>query len=232
LSLRSGISIAADNPAFSPDGWWFAVSDSDGTVSLLDGRPASPETAMEREAIGLLEFVFAKPLCKNDVAEYVRNSATIRPEARQLALTLVDRYREQTDPARYHQACWAILRQPYLNSIQYHFALLQAQTARRLDPTEPKHVLALGMAQFRAGRNEAALTTLTEAVKMYPTSASALTFLAMAQHKVGQVEQAQTTLTKLREVVADTPPADAEDARAFLREAEKSMQPHSPDRGR
>ena len=106
---------------------------------------------MEREALGLLEYLFARPLCQADVLEYVRTAPALRPPARQLALTLVERYREETDPERFHRSSWAVVRQPYLNAFQYRFALRQAETARRLAADPGKYMTALGAAHYRTG---------------------------------------------------------------------------------
>jgi WD40 repeat protein len=91
LLLRGHFS-AAQGVAFSPDGHRLATGDNTGKGKLWDARPWTPDAAIEREALGLLDFLFAKPLPKADVIAYLRNAPTIRPQARQLALSLADRY--------------------------------------------------------------------------------------------------------------------------------------------
>jgi WD40 repeat protein len=71
--------------AFSPDGTRLASASSDGRVRVWDARPWDPEAAAEREALGLLDFLFTKPLRKADVSEFLRTSPTITAGARQLA---------------------------------------------------------------------------------------------------------------------------------------------------
>ena len=114
---------------------------------IWDARPLTPDAAVDREAIGLLGHLFGKPLCKADVEEYLRSSPTIRPQAVQLARSLLDRYREATDPQRYHDAAWRVIRHPHANPFQYRFALMQAETACRLAPEEAKYRTMLGAAQ-------------------------------------------------------------------------------------
>jgi hypothetical protein len=154
------LSLSGSRVAFSPDGHYVATY-RDGAVLLWDARPVTLEGDREREALGLLSFLFAKPLRQADVLDYLQSPATIiRPSARQLALSLVDRYHEETDPEKYHQASWAIVRQPYLNTFQYGFALKQAEAACRLAPEQVKYQAVLGMAQYRLGHKEQAQATL------------------------------------------------------------------------
>src|SRR5262249_21350216 len=91
LVLR-GHTSAGSGVAFSPDGTRLATGDWDCRGRLWDARPWTPEAAIEREALGLLDSLFAKPLRKADVIDYLKNEPTIRPQARQLALPLVDGY--------------------------------------------------------------------------------------------------------------------------------------------
>jgi hypothetical protein len=49
---------------------------------IWDARPWAPEAAAEREALGLLDHLFTKPLCRADVLEYLRRSPTVRPPVR------------------------------------------------------------------------------------------------------------------------------------------------------
>jgi hypothetical protein len=65
--------------AFSPDGLTLARG-TGGQVA----RPRTPEVAAEREAVGFLDFLFAKPLRKSDVIDYLQNSRTVRPQVRQI----------------------------------------------------------------------------------------------------------------------------------------------------
>ncbi len=79
--------------AISPDGARLASASQDGTVRIWDARPWTPEAAVEREALGLLDFLFTRPLRKGDVREYLESSPTIRPQARHKALALLEHYR-------------------------------------------------------------------------------------------------------------------------------------------
>jgi hypothetical protein len=192
-------------------------------------RSRKPAAAVERETLAQLEFLFAKPLRKVDVLDCLQNPRTIlRPQARQLALSLVDRYREETDPEKYHQASWAIIRQPYLNTFQYDFALQQVRAASQLAPEQAKYRTTLVVAQYRAGDCEKALKTLTETVALNHGHLVDLAFLAARQNHLGQKDQTQITLTRLREAMYKPEWAKDEEASHFLREAEAPIEGKAP----
>jgi WD40 repeat protein/serine/threonine protein kinase len=218
LSLQ-GHTGGVNGVAFSPDGSRFASAGADGTVKIWEAQPVTEEGAIERAARGLLEFLFARPLGRADVLDELRTSPTIRPAVRQRALVLAESHREETDPERFHQAAWAVVRQRYLNAVQYRFALRQAETACRLAADPAKHRTTLGIAQYRAGRWEEALATLP------PESAlpADLAFRTMAQHRLGQQEQAQATLQRLRQTLRQPEWAEQAEAQAFGREAEELL---------
>jgi predicted NACHT family NTPase len=200
LVLHGHIS-SAWSVAFSPDGTRLATADSDCRLKLWDARPWTPEAAIEREALGLLDSLFAKPLRKVDVIDYLNNAPTIRPRARELALSHVDLYHEETNPENYHRESWALVGQPYLNGFQYRFALLQAEHACRLAPDRREYSIGLGAAHYRSGRYQEAIEILGKADRLDNSSPAALAFMAMAHLQLGHQEQARANLARLRELV-------------------------------
>jgi WD40 repeat protein len=246
----------ASSVAFSPDGTRLAVGGLGSTPVIWDARPWTAEVALEGEAVALLDSLFTKPLRKADVLEYMRSSPTVRPQLRDKAVALMNRYREKQDSERYDEAAWAILRQPYLNAYQYRFALCQAETARRLSPDHSKDLTTLGAAQYRAGQYAQARSTLTQAdLRHQATPASLallswqfpqalialweaqplldaipanLAFLAMTHYQLGQKEPAQAALTRLRRTLEKPEWAKDQEAQGCLREADTLVAGKSP----
>jgi WD40 repeat protein len=226
LLLRGHIS-AAQGVAFSPDGHRLATGDNAGKGKLWDARPWTPDAAIEREALGLLDSLFAKPLCKADVLDYLNSAPTIRPRARQLALSLVDRYHEETNPETYHRESWALVRQPYLNAFQYRFALLQAEHACRLAKDRPEYRVGLGAALYRTGHYREAIEALAAADRNGKGSPAALAFQAMAHHRLGQQEQARAVLARLRQRQEQPPGTKDAEALDLMHEARALIAPQA-----
>jgi tetratricopeptide (TPR) repeat protein len=213
---------------FSPDGGQLFLATGGRAIQVFDARPWTPAILAEREALGLIDFLFARPLRQADVIEHLKSSPTISPLARRraLALALVEGYREEADPERYYAASRALLRQPYLNRVQYHIALRQAQTACERAPENGRYQTALGVAQYRTSQYQEALTTLKNRANGTP---EVLSFLAMAQHRLGQKEQAQATLEQLRQKMKTPEWASQAEAQGFVREAVALIEGTTPD---
>jgi WD40 repeat protein/tRNA A-37 threonylcarbamoyl transferase component Bud32 len=214
---------------FSPDGTRLASAGDDRTrlasagddrtIRVWDARPRTPELSVEREAVGLLTFLIAKPLRKADVIEYLGNCTTISSEVRQKALALAGHYREQTGYDAYRRASWAVVRRPFLSPVQYHFALRQAESACRRNPPDGDYLTVLGVALYRLGQYEKALATLIQADQFNKGSPIDLAFIAMAQQRLDQKEPLRMTVTRLQEVLKAPLMGRNNEVRDFVREA-------------
>jgi tetratricopeptide (TPR) repeat protein len=208
--------------AFSRDGTRLAAAGMGSTPVIWDARPLTPDAPLEREALGLLDFLFRKPLCKADVLDYLQKPQ-IRSQTRQLALSFVEKYHEEHDAEAYHIAGRSLARQRYLNPFQYEFAHKQAQTACRLAPKQSAYLTTLGMAQYRLGQYREAAETLARADGTLKGVPPDLALLAMAQHRLGQADQARAAMARLQKAIRQARWNKDEEAHDLLSEAESVL---------
>jgi WD40 repeat protein len=209
--------------AFSPDGQRLASAGEDWAVRILDARPPTPELFREREARGLVEFLFAHPLPRADVLDRLRTDKAIAEPVRQQALELAAPY--QDEPERLRQAAWDLARQPCLPDDCYRLALRLAETVRRLGADDDGNDLTrLGVAQYRLGRYPEALASLTEDggwTGIFPFVSRA--FRALAQARLGHKEEAQAAFAEARNLMNGFTESQQKEARSLLRELGASL---------
>jgi eukaryotic-like serine/threonine-protein kinase len=92
LAFKQDLGMA-HSVAFSPDGWRLAAG-GDSRVRVWDARPPTPEVRDEREALGLVDALFARPAAEVDVKARIRDDPAITDAVRRRALAFADQYRE------------------------------------------------------------------------------------------------------------------------------------------
>jgi WD40 repeat protein len=200
--------------AFSPDGTRLVAGCQDNsathepTLKVWDARPPDAQTRGDHQVAALLDFLFSRPLRRDDVREYVRQCDTLSPATRERALSLVELYPEETNPDRYFQSSWSIVCRPGFNATQYRYALRQAVAASSLSPEHEPYQISRGAAEYRTGNYAEARTTLSRGKSLAPAR---LAFLAMAQFRLGEHEQARKTLEQLQQASVEKAEPDNDD---------------------
>ncbi len=125
---------------------------------------------------------------------------------------------------------WGVVRAPGATPEQLANALARSEMVDRMFPDDPDYLNTLGTAQYRVGRFEQAITSLRRSEELYarlgrPRMAANYLVIAMAEHQLGRAVDAAASLATGRELMAQPPAgADAEN-QAFLREAERLIEP-------
>jgi WD40 repeat protein/serine/threonine protein kinase len=216
---------------FSPDGG--KLVGTGPSLRVWDARPLTPELDVEREALALLDWLFARPLPYEAVLAGVRAAPALAEPVRRRALELAVHFRAEDDPRRYAVAARYAAVRVHLPTEWHRRALVQAEEACALAPDDGPCLTALGMARYRLGRYEEALPALTRAEPLNtarppgrPMGApgeahpSDLALLALTHHRLGHAEDARRYLARAREAMKNTRTPDDEEAAALLREAE------------
>lgn len=216
--------------AYSPDGLWLASGGMDEVLRIHDGRPVSDFVNAEREAIGVIRTLLAKPMLRDDVVPTLENDKTISDEVRRIAKELAGRYSD--DHERLNGGAWTIVARPDRPKDEYEKALKWIRVAVKLRPKERTYVNTLGVALYRTGdypKAEAALLqSINLAERQNQEDPSDCAFLAMIFHRRGQTEDAQRYLTRLREMMKKPIHANDKESQGFLQEADALIQKSMP----
>ena len=138
---------------------------------------------------------------------------------------------QRTDDAlALNNQAWSMVKDPGHDREQYTEGLQLAQIADALVPNNHYYLNTLGVAQYRLGHYEQALTTLArsdELNKQAPNAynrASDLLFLAMAHWKLGHAAEARALLATSKQALEGV---GSEELAGFLDEAETLMKPQT-----
>jgi hypothetical protein len=195
--------------------------------AALAGAARYAESLTAGHAEKLVGDLFEQLLLRSAVLEQIRKDRSLPEPLRQTSLTLAEHWPE--DPDAFNNASWQIVRVPGATAEQYAQALRYAEAACRMEPENGNSLNTLGIAQYRAGRYQEALATLTRSDQIHSkvgkgSQPADLAFLAMAQHHLGQNAQARSTFARLRQVMKDPAVAGNQESVGFQREAEALLQ--------
>jgi tetratricopeptide (TPR) repeat protein len=208
--------------AFSPDGQRLASANEDGSIHLWETN-VSPEVQDRRAARQQVADLFGRILLRADVLERLRTLPGMSPYRRQEAIAVAQTYPE--DPQALNNLAGELVKLPGGEMSGYRKALLHSEEACQLEPKNGLLLNTLGVAYYRLGEYEKALTTLLRSdqmnkIQLQGSHPADLAFHAMTHQQLGHAKEAQAELQRLQERMKDPRWAQDAEAQGFLREAE------------
>jgi hypothetical protein len=196
--------------SFSPDGFRLASGSWDHTVRLWDATTASPELDALREARGVVETLFGKPLPAAEVLARIRSDLTLGDQVRQRAMELAECYSRSLVAHEAERLIRSLFSRPMRREevvahLRTSATIGEAVRDRALELVEhiPQDAFTLNwhswMAVRQPGQEEAiyrlALRRAKTACELIPRHGSLLNTLGVAQYRLGMFEQAVGSLT-------------------------------------
>jgi WD40 repeat protein len=200
----------------------YAVSDAVRQRALTLVEPLW-RNRVRQEAERQVKSLFYKPLFRSEILARLRADPALSEPVRQEALAVAERFVEA--PSLLNRASREVAGRPGAEPTAYRLAVQRAELACRLLPFEGPYHTTLGMAQYRLGKYQEALSTLTHADELNQSAQGGpvpadLAFLAMSRHQMRERYRAQASLTQLRETLQQPKWARNEEAQRLLKEAE------------
>jgi eukaryotic-like serine/threonine-protein kinase len=195
----------------SPDGALLAGAAADGTVKIWDARPITAEYRVQREARGLVTFLFGKHLSEADVSSRIIADATITDEVRKSALAIAGPYGRTLTETESHRLIQVLLAKPMsreeaIESVQADKTIWEPvrQRALILLPEYPEDAQALFSASQATVRNAGgdehqyarALKQARAVNRLRPDDPWSSLLLAMARYRVREFQDAIVLLTE------------------------------------
>ena len=224
--------------SFSPDGRRLASGSWDHTVKLWDATALSPELETLREARGVVETLFAKPLPQAEVLSRIRSDPTLGDQVRQSALALAERFGRSLVVLEAERLIDSLFKRPMLRDE----VLAHLRTTRDLDESVRRQALVLTekltedplvlnwhswIAVVEPGREESvyrlALRRAETACSLIPNHGSLLNTLGVAQYRLGMFEAAIRSLTQADQINRASQPGSNPADFAFLSMAENRL---------
>jgi WD40 repeat protein/tRNA A-37 threonylcarbamoyl transferase component Bud32 len=203
--------------AFSPDGLTLACgSGDDRTVKLWEAAPSTQEEQTSREALGVVEFLFAQSLSADQVRQRIGNDPTLDAEVRHRALDLAEPHEQslvihEAERAVFLRLGAGLFRPEALASLRGDPALSEPVRRRALElagqlPEVPWALNAeswsvVSRPDAEAATYRRALQQAELACQLVPQDGDFLTTLGAAQYRLGYDAEAATTLMLADEIL-------------------------------
>ena len=178
---------------------------------------------VRQEVERVVHALYDSAMFQVEVLESLRADPSLSDPVRKEAIALAESLPE--DPFRLNATSWGVVRHRDGTPQAIRRAVRAAQAACRILTKSGSLFNTLGVAQYRAGSYEDAIATLTRSAQYnaerfgYADPAD-LAFLALSHHRLGRTRQALEVLGRLRETMRLPGPAQDQESRDFLREAE------------
>jgi tetratricopeptide (TPR) repeat protein len=212
--------------AFSPDGKTIAAGTYGNGIRLWESTiPAGgyePRWKLQatRKVVGeLVDELYKETDSHSEVIDRIKADVTLDESVRKMALQIAQ--------ARLWEVAKKLGRETFevVNSSggqieAYRLALGKAEMANRFLPNNQDILIILGLAQYRVGAYQDALTTLKECENWRP---GPFIFKAMALHQLGRTAEARATLNQAHVLLDDWLFEAVSVVRPFVIEAEKLL---------
>ncbi|HUU19879.1 MAG TPA: protein kinase [Sedimentisphaerales bacterium] len=195
--------------AFSPDGKTIAVGTFGNGIRLWESTtPAGGyEPRWKLQATRkVVDELYKETGFYSEVIDTLNADKKLAEPVRKVALQIANSHLWE-DAKKLSGQSWEVVSSPGDRIEAYRLALGKAEMANRL---EPKHSILdiLGVAQYRVGEYQDALTTLIHVEKMEADDhlehrPLSLAFMAMALYQLDRAEEAQATINRLRVLFED-----------------------------
>jgi eukaryotic-like serine/threonine-protein kinase len=197
--------------AIDPDGRRLATASDDPSVMLWDARALTDDLQARREAFGLVEFLFNKPMENSQVVQAIQNHPGINESVRQQALALAVPYgqfmlRRQAERVVDSWSKKTLPKEDVLDGIQHDSSLTDAVRAEALHLAQyyaekPDELNAASRGVVRNPHEQREAYALAErqaeaACRLSPNDGSCRTTLGIASYRLGKYESAVKILTE------------------------------------